>query len=153
MTMNDAVSLPPQPDQPEDAPVPLADEFMARAGRRELAVARCRRTGTALSYAAHRRPGEVQWQTAGGRARLHSFTVLWQAYRAEAKLPYNVAWVELDEGPRLISTVAVADVRDLRIGMPLRARFEPGGRLVFDPDSAAFDADPAAFDARPPVER
>jgi hypothetical protein len=48
-------------------------------------------------------------------------------------VPYNVAWVELEEGTRLISTVITADLSTLRIGMPLTASFEPSGRLVFIP--------------------
>lgn len=115
-------------------PCALADEFLLRIGQRRLCVARCRASAAVLPYAAHRRPDEVSWEDASGRARLASFTVMWQAYRAERAVPYNVAWVELDEGPRLISTVVVADPRVLRIGMALRARFDGDGKLVFDPD-------------------
>ena len=60
------------------------------------------------------------WQTASGRARLVSWVVYhhgYHPYYAE-RLPYNVAVVELEEGPRLISNI-IAGEQALRIDMPL----------------------------------
>jgi len=62
---------------------------------------------------------ESSWQAASGRARLISWVVYhhgYHPYYAE-RLPYNVAVVELDEGPRLISNIVGEQV--LRIDMPL----------------------------------
>ena len=63
---------------------------------------------------------ESSWQTASGRARLVSWVVYhhgYHPYYAE-RLPYNVAVVELEEGPRLISNI-IAGEQSLRIDMPL----------------------------------
>ena len=63
---------------------------------------------------------EPRWETASGRARLVSWVVYHHAYHDyyATRLPYNVAVVELDEGPRLVSNIV--DARsDLRIDMPL----------------------------------
>lgn len=62
----------------------------------------------------------VGWEAAGGRGRLVSWVVYHQAVHASFadRVPYNVAVVELDEGPRLISNV-VADSGSLSIEMPL----------------------------------
>jgi uncharacterized OB-fold protein len=48
-----------------------------------------------------------QWQKASGSARLISWVVYHAAYHEwfRDKVPYNVAVVELDEGPRLVSSV------------------------------------------------
>lgn len=48
-----------------------------------------------------------QWQQASGSARLISWVVYHTAYHEwfRDKVPYNVAVVELDEGPRLVSSV------------------------------------------------
>lgn len=66
-----------------------------------------------------------QWETASGRAKLVSWVVYHHGYHPyfASRLPYNVAVVELAEGPRLISNVIVAD-GDLRIDMPLALAIE-----------------------------
>jgi len=80
---------------------------------------------------------ESEWQTASGSAKLISWVVFHHGYHPyfATRLPYNVAVVELAEGPRLISNVV--DMEDgLRIDMPLQlaiqresgvalARFKP----------------------------
>jgi len=80
---------------------------------------------------------EPQWTAASGGARLISWVVYHHGYHEyyASRLPYNVAVVELSEGPRLISNVI--GVQDsLRIDMPLAlvvqreagvalARFQP----------------------------
>jgi hypothetical protein len=65
------------------------------------------------------------WETASGDARLVSWVVYHHAYHDwfAARLPYNVAVVELAEGPRLISNVAAAPER-LRIDMKLKLAIE-----------------------------
>ena len=64
-----------------------------------------------------------RWEKAVGGAKLISWVVYHVAFHpAFAKrLPYNVAVVELDEGPRLISNVVgVADAETLRIDQRLK---------------------------------
>ena len=53
-------------------------------------------------------------------------------------VPYAVAWIDLDEGPRLVSNiVGVEDpLRDVRIGMRVRVRWEEHDELclpLFEP--------------------
>jgi uncharacterized OB-fold protein len=64
-----------------------------------------------------REPG---WESASGQARLISWVVYHHAYHDyyATRLPYNVAVVELVEGPRLISNIVDAH-DELRIDMPL----------------------------------
>jgi hypothetical protein len=71
---------------------------------------------------------------ASGRAELWSFGIFHKAYLPDhyQPVPYNVAVVQLAEGPKMISNViGVADDK-LRIGMPLRAVIDqtPVGPLV-----------------------
>ena len=56
------------------------------------------------------RPDPV-WERASGRARLLSWVVYHTAYHPafERRLPYNVALVELQEGPRLLTNVVGPD--------------------------------------------
>lgn len=63
-----------------------------------------------------------QWMPASGRATLVSWTVFHVAYHPAfaPRVPYNVALVELAEGPRIITNViGSADGRALKIGMDL----------------------------------
>ena len=50
---------------------------------------------------------EWQWITAAGTGRIVSWVVYHHAYHPSVKdkLPYNVALVQLDEGPRLLTNI------------------------------------------------
>lgn len=67
-----------------------------------------------------------QWTPVSGRGRLYTFTVIWRAYHPgfANDLPYNVAVVELEEGPRLISNVVGCAPEALAVGMPLVVVFD-----------------------------
>lgn len=78
------------------------------------------------------------WVPASGRARLISWVIYHTALHPafESELPYNVAVVELDEGPRMISNIIHVASDQMRIEQPLRfvtrlrgdtaiAQFEP----------------------------
>lgn len=78
------------------------------------------------------------WKEASGRARLVSWVVYRIAYHASfaKRLPYTVAVVELEEGPRIFSNIVGTDASTLRVDMPLQmviedesgfsvARFQP----------------------------
>ncbi len=80
---------------------------------------------------------DLEWVEASGRGTVYSTTVV--RMRAPA-LSYNVALVDLAEGPRLMSRVEGIAPEDVRIGMAVRARIvlvdegTPGGaHVVFDP--------------------
>ena len=67
-----------------------------------------------------------RWQKLSGRGKIASWVVFHKVYhQGFAKdVPYNVAFVELDEGPRIISNVVGTPNEDLRIGMPVEVTFE-----------------------------
>lgn len=50
---------------------------------------------------------DVRWERASGRGRLLSWVVYYTSYHAafEARLPYNVSLVQLEEGPRLLTNI------------------------------------------------
>jgi uncharacterized OB-fold protein len=75
---------------------------------------------------------EWSWEKASGRGRLVSWVVYHRSYHPAfaERLPYNVAIVELDEGPRLISNVAGIHGGDgLEADMTLRLRVEREGEV------------------------
>ena len=76
---------------------------------------------------------DLQWVPASGHGTVYSCTTV------RCKPPaadYNVALVELAEGPRMMSTVTGIAPAQVRIGMAVTARIEPGDegpRVVFVP--------------------
>jgi uncharacterized OB-fold protein len=69
---------------------------------------------------------EHEWQPVSGKAELFSFIIVHQRYDPSFAddLPYNVAVVELDEGPRLVSNIVGVPNGDIRVGMPLTITYE-----------------------------
>ena len=67
-----------------------------------------------------------QWTKASGRGIVWSWIVMHQRYFAafEADLPYNVAFIELEEGPRLMSTLVDVAPDAIRCDLPVQVTFE-----------------------------
>ncbi len=66
------------------------------------------------------------WEKLSGRGKVNSWVVFHQAYFSSVKdeIPYNVAEVELDEGPRLLTNLVGIDNADIEIGMPVEVVFD-----------------------------
>lgn len=66
------------------------------------------------------------WEPVSGRGTVYSFVIVHQLYDPGFKedLPYNVAVVELDEGPRLVSTITGCANDDVQVAMRVRVRYE-----------------------------
>jgi len=96
----------------------------ALAGRR-LDFARCEACGNAWLPASRECPSCLaarwKWQSATGRGILISWCVYHIAYTEALKerLPYIVAVVELEEGPRLITNIVDSDPAELTIDAPV----------------------------------
>lgn len=95
-------------------------------------IQRSRGTGEYVFYPKVMSPsGEVdlEWVEASGRGTVYAITV---ARNREGA--YNVALIDLDEGPRMMSTIVGSN--DLRIGARVTARVEAeeAARVVFEPE-------------------
>lgn len=115
---------------------PLTAPYWAalRAGR--LDFQRCRACGNAWLPPREECPRCLAagwaWETASGRGRVISW-VVYHLPPNEAfapRVPYNVAVVELDEGPRLITNLLDSDGRQPRIEAPVELRVEEEGGLA-----------------------
>ncbi|MBS3758459.1 MAG: Zn-ribbon domain-containing OB-fold protein [Desulfobacterales bacterium] len=75
---------------------------------------------------------EVEWVVAKGRGRVYSFAVYHSAYQPgfQDELPYVVALVDLDEGPRMITNIVGCD--------PGGVYCEMAVEIVWDDVSEAF---------------
>jgi uncharacterized OB-fold protein len=70
---------------------------------------------------------EHEWAELSGRGTVSSWVVFHQAYLRgyEDEVPFNVAEVTLEEGPRLITNLVDVDLDDIRAGMPVEVVFDP----------------------------
>jgi len=121
-----------RPPKPRPAPPPDADSapYWAAAHDGRLVVQRCTTCGHTQLYPRDRClvcRGPVEWVEASGRGTVYSFTVIRQNYSRPFRdwIPYVVALVDLEEGPRVMTNIVECEPDAVRIGMAVRARFEP----------------------------
>ena len=97
-------------DLPKPEPTELTRPFWDALRDGHLVFQRCG-NGHAFLPARHHCPAclrpDPQWERASGKGRLVSWVVYHMAYHPafESRLPYNVALVELAEGPHLLTNV------------------------------------------------
>jgi uncharacterized OB-fold protein len=77
---------------------------------------------------------EVSWFDASGRGDVYSFTVVRQSFGPwKDAAPYVIAYVELDEGPRVLTNVVDCDAEAIAVGDRVEVVFErsPKGAAVY----------------------
>jgi uncharacterized OB-fold protein len=106
-------------------------EFWDAAKQGRLLLRHCRTCGEVHYYPRNFCPScwsdDVDWVEANGSASLYTWSTVHQNDLPpfHEQIPYVAAIVELDEGPRMMTKIVDHEHTELRIGMPLRARFEP----------------------------
>jgi uncharacterized OB-fold protein len=73
---------------------------------------------------------ELSTREVSGNGRIFSFVVYRRTYHPGIPVPYVVALIELDEGPRLVSNVVGCEPEAVEIDMPVRVRFESAGDFL-----------------------
>jgi uncharacterized OB-fold protein len=69
---------------------------------------------------------DVEWFDAAGTGTVYSYSIPRRGRgQYGAAMPYVLAYVELDEGPRMITNIVGCDVDDVHIGMPVTVVFDP----------------------------
>ena len=69
---------------------------------------------------------EAEWVKLSGKGKVFTFTVFHHIYNKSFTddIPYDVASVELEEGPRIMSNIIGCKLEDIKIGMPVEVYFE-----------------------------
>lgn len=103
--------------------------FWEAVKKHELVICRCHDCGAFYSQAvvcAACGGSRMEWVKASGRGKVFTFCVFRQAFHPAWRddIPYNVAYVKLDEGPLLISNIVGCSNDDICIGMPVEVTFE-----------------------------
>lgn len=118
-----------QYQKPLPTPSPDSRPFWDAAKRHELHLPRCRDCDQFFFYPRHLCPqclgSNLEWQRVSGNGTVYSFTVV---RRPPNKLfidvPYVLAIVELDEGPRLTTNIVGCAPQAVRCGSPVTVVFE-----------------------------
>ena len=114
-------------------PEGLNAEFYAQAQEGVLHLQQCADCGLfrhAPRYHCGRcASGRYVWTPSTGRGQLYSWTITHLPYdrRWAEEIPYITGVIELDEGVRLVGSVAGLSADDLRIGLPMTTRLWPYG--------------------------
>ncbi len=119
---------------PAPAPerTPETAEFWDATTAGRLLLARCDQCGAVIWYPKTYCPEcgglSVTWIEASGRGTIYSFTV---AHRGPGvfgeAVPYVIAYVELAEGPRVLTNVVGCEPDRVSIGLPVRVVFSDTG--------------------------
>jgi hypothetical protein len=120
-------------------PTPLTAPYWQAAREGRLVLQRCEACGRHQFYprsictacASER----LTWRDASGRGHVKSFTVIRRAVSAayEPEVPYVVALIALAEGPTLMSNVVGCAPEAVRIGAPVRVRFDAWSDAIHVP--------------------
>jgi uncharacterized OB-fold protein len=118
-------------------------EFWEAAAEGRLVLPRCNRCSAVIWYPRHLCPrcgsSDVTWFEASGRGTVYSYTVVHQGEGAFAAVtPFVIAYVELDEGPRLLTNL-LGEPGAWTVGQAVRAVFDGGDGV--GPPLLRFEAD------------
>lgn len=111
------------------APDPSTETWWAAAKDGRLLVKRCASCGRVHQYprpfCPHCWSADVEWEQASGRGVVYTYSTVHvnDLPPFAEKVPYTVAIVELDEGPRVMTNLVDVDGAELRIGMPVEVTF------------------------------
>jgi len=70
---------------------------------------------------------DIEHFVASGRGEVHTYSIVRQNQmpRFRDVLPYVVAYVQLEEGPQLLTNIVDCEPEAVSIGMPVRVDFVP----------------------------
>jgi uncharacterized OB-fold protein len=116
-------------------PVPSAESalFWGRAKEHRLFLPRCNACGQfwfpPSQRCAHCLSADFVWREVSGQGRIYSFVVFHRVYHPayESDVPYAVAIIELDEGPRMLANIVGTKPDDIRCDQRVRVVFEERG--------------------------
>ena len=121
-------------------PLPQVHEvnrpFWEATRRRELHLQHCRDCSHVWYPAGTNCPKclstNFEWSAISGRGTVWSFIVYHHCWHRgfEKDIPYNVAMIQLEGGPIVISNIVDVQNDSIKVGMPVNVVFEPATEQV-----------------------
>ena len=105
--------------------------FWLATKEKRLIYQQCADCGAVVFYPRRRcsscLSANLEWKESAGEGTVYTYSIVRQSYHPffRSMAPYAVAWIDLDEGPRLVSNVVgLEDPSGVRIGMRVKVRWE-----------------------------
>ena len=122
----------PRLDEPDTGP------FWRATRARRLTYPQCDDCGAVVFYPRRHcnrcLSSNLVWREASGFGSIYTFSVVRQSYHPffRTRVPYAVGYVDLDEGPRLLTNLVGIDhpTTDLHIGQRVRVQWEDHEELA-----------------------
>ena len=118
--------------KPRPVPTPITQPFWDALREERVELQRCGACDMWVYYPRARCPrclsGDLTWHEVSGRGHLFSYTITHQptTYQFADEMPQLIAIVELDEGPRLTTTLVGVEHTELTIGTKVVPVFDHG---------------------------
>ena len=125
------------PNVPSSMPTPGPEQtYKDKLAQGAFEIQKCAGCGQHVFYprvvCPHCGAEKLGWVKASGSGTVYSTTVVRR--KPEAGGDYNVALIDLAEGPRMMSRVVGVEPTAVKIGMKVRARIAPETLVEFTPD-------------------
>jgi len=125
-------------DMPKPIPTLTEDSkpYWEGCKRHELLIQRCEDCGhyrfPPSALCPKRMSMNTEWARVSGRGKVYSWTIFHYLYHPafSQDIPYNVAIVELEEGPRLHTNIVGCSNEDIYIDMPVEVVFEDSSQEI-----------------------
>lgn len=111
---------------------PGDEPYFQAAGEGKLLLKKCNQCGQHHHYPRAMCPfcwsDKVEWVQAKGTGEIYTYTVT----RRGGPVPYCIAYVQLDEGPRMMTNIVDTDLDTIKIGQKVKVVFKKteGGQSV-----------------------
>jgi uncharacterized OB-fold protein len=116
--------------KPLPHPAPESEPFWAAAKDHKLVIQKCNACGNHWFPPSEHCPeclsADNAWVEMSGKGRVFSFVTYQRLYNKgwEGEIPYVVALIELEEGPRLLSNLTGIAPEDVTCDMPVKVVFD-----------------------------
>lgn len=111
---------------------PLTMPFWEAAKRHELIIQKCKSCGEYQFYprawCMHCGTRELEWVKTSGKGTVYSFVIIRQVVANspafQEDIPFVIAEVDLDEGPRVYGNLLDVKPEETQVGMRVRVKFQ-----------------------------
>lgn len=116
--------------KPLPVPSKWSQPFWDGAKQHKLLLKKCAKCGNIdhppYLYCTECSAEQYKWVEASGRGTIYAFTttLIGAPLPFTEDIPYTIAMVDLDEGPRMLTTIADAEPAELKIGMKVEVVFD-----------------------------
>ncbi len=116
--------------KPVPAPTVETKPFWDYCKRHELRMQKCGQCGhiryPPSMFCPKCQSMQAEWSRLTGKGKVYSFIIVRFLYDRAFRndIPYVVATIELEEGPRIMSNVTGCNVEDVKVDMPVEVYYE-----------------------------